>query len=335
MTWFASPAREKPEDGGGGAASGPPPRRRPRIGIALGAGAARGWSHIGVLRELAAEGIAPDVIAGSSMGAVVGGCFAAGRLDDLEAFARGLTRRRVLGLMDLSLSGSGLIGGARLKGELDRALGETRVEDLPVSFAAVATEMGVGHEVWLTRGHLVTALRASYALPGLFEPVRAGARWLLDGALVNPVPITTCRALGADLVIAVNVVAETRWRSAMEEEEAAVGGTLRGLEAQATQSGPAAGGILASLAAPAGFFRGSGAATPGMATAMVDAFNITQDRITRSRLAGDPPDVMIATRLGRIGLFDFHRAEEMIALGREAARKALPDIREQAALLTG
>jgi NTE family protein len=333
MKWFASPIREKPDDGGGAAASSRPLRRRPRIGIALGAGAARGWSHIGVLRELEAAGIAPDVIAGASAGAVVGACFSAGRLDDLEECARGLTRRRMLGFFDFAFSGSGLIRGTRLKAQLERMLGDIRIEDLPGSFAAIATEMGAGHEVWLTNGHLITALRASYALPGLFEPVRVGERWLLDGALVNPVPISACRALGADFVIAVNMVSEKRWRAAVEDDDAVIGATLRGLEAKAAEAGRPTGGLLASLARPSGFLRGSGGGAPGMATAMVDALYITQDRITRSRLAGDPPDVMINTRLGGIGLFDFHRAGEMIELGREAARRTLPEIHEHMALL--
>jgi len=164
-----------------------------------------------------------------------------------------------------------------------------------------------------------------------------GERWLFDGALVNPVPISVCRALGADLVIAVNMVSEKRWRTAVEDDDAVIGETLHGLEAKAAEAGRPAGGFLASLAKPSGFpsgfWRGSGGGAPGMATVMVDAFYITQDRITRSRLAGDPPDVMVNTRLGGIGLFDFHRAGEMIELGREAARRALPEIREHMTLL--
>jgi NTE family protein len=335
------PVRKSEEGGGSGAASALPPApvasppRRFKIGLALGAGAARGWVHIGVLRELEASGMVPEVVAGASIGAVVGGCWAGGKLDALEDFALGLTKRRVFSLLDLSFSGAGLIAGGRLRERLEQALGRQRIEDLPTTYAAVATEMGAGHEVWLTRGPLVEAMRASYALPGIFEPVRVGARWLFDGALVNPVPITVCRALGADLVIAVNLVAETRWRAAVLNDEAALDETLGGLEEQAIDAGRAApAGFLPNLRGRRGLFRGAGEmGAPGIAAAMVDAFNITQDRITRSRLAGDPPDAMISARLGRIGLFDFHRAEEMIAIGREAARKALPEIREQMALL--
>ena len=182
-----------------------PPRRGPSIGLALGGGAARGFAHIGVLRTLVAHGIVPDVIVGTSIGAVVGGCYAAGQLDDLEEWARGLTARGVLGYLDISLSGSGLIGGGQLAARLEETLGDTRIEELPIRFAAIATEVGTGHEIWLTRGRLVDALRASYALPGIFPPVRIGGRWLVDGALVNPVPVSAARALGARLVIAVNL----------------------------------------------------------------------------------------------------------------------------------
>jgi NTE family protein len=339
MRLFGSTFAQRPTEGGGpGAAAAAPPKplkRTFKIGLALGAGAARGWSHIGVLRELEACGLAPDVVAGTSIGAVVGGCWAGGGLDDLEDFARALTKRRVFSLLDLSFSGAGLIAGSRLRERLEQSLGAQRIEDLPKTYAAVATEMGVGHEIWLTRGPLVEAMRASYALPGIFEPVRIGSRWLFDGALVNPVPITVCRALGADLVIAVNLISETRWRATVINDETALDETLGGLEKQAIDAGRAApAGFLPNLRGRRGLFRTADAGgAPGVAATMVDAFNITQDRITRSRLAGDPPDAMISARLGRIGLFDFHRADEMIAIGREAVRKARPEIEEQIALL--
>src|SRR5215211_84002 len=188
------------------------PNRRLKLGLALGGGAARGWAHIGVMRVLEREGIRPDVIAGSSVGAVVGGCHAAGKLDEVEAFARSLTKRRVMGLLDFHISGSGLIGGDRLRRLLERDLGQMRVEELPIRFVTIATELGTGHEIWLTRGPLVAAMRASYALPGIFDPVFLRGRWLMDGALVNPIPITAARALGADVVICVNLNSEVRAR---------------------------------------------------------------------------------------------------------------------------
>jgi NTE family protein len=180
-------------------------RRRPVIGVALGGGAARGFAHIGILRTLIAHGIVPNVIVGTSIGAVVGGAYATGHLDKLEEWARGLKPRNVLGYLDVRLNGSGLIGGDRLAAELETAIGATLIEDLPVKYATVATEVRTGHEIWLTHGRIVDAIRASYALPGIFSPVLVGDRWLVDGALVNPVPVSAARAFGAEIVIAANV----------------------------------------------------------------------------------------------------------------------------------
>src|SRR5581483_4307753 len=187
---------------------------RPTIGLALGGGAARGFAHIGVMRTLLANGIVPDVIVGTSIGAVVGGCYAAQNLDELEAWARSLTVRGVLGYLDISLSGSGLIRGQHLAARLESTLTDRKIDDLPIRFAAIATEFNTGHEIWLTRGRLAEALRASYALPGIFPPVLIGGRWLVDGALVNPVPVSAARALGARVVIAVNLEADRFGRGA-------------------------------------------------------------------------------------------------------------------------
>src|SRR5579872_3525567 len=179
--------------------------RRPIIGLALGGGAARGFAHIGIVRTLIAKGIVPHVVVGTSIGAVVGGAYATGHLDTLEAWARRLQPRNVLSYLDLKLNGSGLIGGDKLAAELEAAIGQTLIEDLPLKFATVATEVRTGHETWLTHGRVVDAMRASYALPGIFSPVLAGERWLVDGALVNPVPVSAARALGAEIVIAANL----------------------------------------------------------------------------------------------------------------------------------
>ena len=192
--------------------------RRAKVGIVLGAGAARGWAHIGALRELDALGLRLDVVVGSSIGTLVGGCYAAGRLDMLEAFARSLTRRRVFGLLDFSFTGSGLIAGQRLRTRLEAGLGGLRIEDLPVRFAAVATEIGDGHEIWLRHGPLVDAIRASYALPGVFDPVKIDGRWLFDGAIVNPVPVSVARALGAERVIALNISSDRFGRGAVIQD---------------------------------------------------------------------------------------------------------------------
>src|SRR5918995_1468822 len=323
MFWD-SIARRSPGLGGGGGAVMDAPvardnRNKLKIGLALGGGAARGWSHIGVMRVLERAGIVPDVIAGCSIGAVVGGCYAAGKLDPLEAFAKSLTKRRVMGLLDFHFTGAGLIAGGRLQRLLDQDLTDLRVETLPIRFCTIATELVTGHEIWLTKGALVDAMRASYALPGVFDPVFLRGRWLMDGALVNPIPITAARALGADVVICVNLNSEVRARGTVIYDA----GEPVEDEIVAEIEEPRRWGIFPSPRA-----RAPKRPAPGMATVMVDAFNITQDRIARSRLAGDPPDVMVAPKLAKMGLFEFHRAQECITLGRQATERALPDLME-------
>lgn len=303
----------------------------PKIGLAFGGGAARGWAHIGVLRALLEAGIRPDVVAGTSIGAVVGGCYVAERLDTLEDFARNLTRRRVFGYFDFNLTGSGLINGQRLNTILESELGAVEITDCVQPFTAIATEIGTGHEVWLQRGSLVDAMRASYAIPGIFRPVRVDGRWLFDGALVNPIPVTVCRAMGAQYVIAVNLNADLF----------GLGTVLRDIEArhdvgleaqtQGEQVAPKANGWGArQLLQRQLFGRGSSSAedpAPSISAVMIDAVNIVHDRIARSRLAGDPPDILISPRLSDIGLFDFHRADELIARGQQAAERVLLDMR--------
>jgi len=302
---------------------------RPTIGLALGGGAARGFAHIGVIRALEAHGIVPDVIVGTSIGAVVGGCYAAKEMDNLDRWARTLTVRGVLGYLDISLSGSGLIGGGHLAAQLETGLKESRVEDLPIRFAAIATEFNTGHEIWLTRGRLSDALRASYSLPGIFPPVRIGGRWLVDGALVNPVPVSAARALGARLVIAVNLNSDLFGRGTIIANH--------GTDENDTAPEPAkVNGFRRMFSGERSlrrqFFGRRG--RPGLPTVMVEAFNVMQDRITRARLAGDPPDVLISPRLGGIGWFDFHRAAEAVEIGSEAATKALDAVSEAVTALS-
>ena len=198
-----------------------------------------------------------------------------------------------------------------------------KIEDLPLRFAAIATEIGTGHEIWLTRGRLSEALRASYALPGIFPAVQVGDRWLMDGALVNPVPVSAARALGARIVIAVNVNTDLFGRGTTIQDYGAAESEPP-IEEEAVSRG-VLGLFGAEKNARRRFFGTAG--RPGLSNVMVEAFNVMQDRITRARLAGDPPDVMISPRIGRIGLFEFHRAEEAIAIGAEATEKALRGFR--------
>ena len=296
--------------------------RRPVIGLALGGGAARGFAHIGILRTLLAHGIVPNVVVGTSIGAVVGGAYAAGQLDTLEEWARGLQRRNILGYLDIRLNGSGLIGGDKLASQLETAIGPTLIEDLPLKFATVATEVRTGHEIWLTRGRMVDAMRASYALPGIFSPVLVGDRWLVDGALVNPVPVSAARALGAEIVIAANLSSDI-----FSTTIYAHGPTPRAPEPEVEPPKRGFGRLFsAERTVKREFFGGGG--RPGISSVMVDAFNIMQDRITRARLAGDPPDLLITPRVGQIGWFDFHRADDLIAHGARAAERAIDSIQE-------
>jgi NTE family protein len=298
---------------------------RPTIGLALGGGAARGFAHIGVLRTLLAHNIVPDVVVGTSIGAVVGGAYAASHLDTIEAWSRKLTKRGILGYLDVSLSGAGLIGGNRLASELENALGDTVIDKLPIRFAAITTEVNTGHEIWLTRGRMVEAIRASYALPGIFPPVRLGGRWLVDGALVNPVPVSAARALGARLVIAVNLNADMLGRGSTIASH----GSDENDEKMRRELHKTRNGLRAMFGAERAVKRQFiDAGRPGIPTVMVEAFNIMQDRITRARLAGDPPDVLISPRLGEVGWFDFHRAGQAIEAGVSAAQRALEPITE-------
>jgi NTE family protein len=300
--------------------------RRPVIGLALGGGAARGFAHIGIVRTLVAHGIVPNVVVGTSIGAVVGGAYAAGHLDTLEEWARSLQPRNILGYLDIRLNGSGLIGGDKLAAQLEAAIGPTLIEDLPLKFATVATEVRTGHEIWLTHGRMVDAMRASYALPGIFSPVLIGDRWLVDGAMVNPVPVSAARALGAEIVIAANLSSDVFTHSTTIYSH---GATAEAPEALVEPAPPKRGfGRLfsAERTMKREFFGGGG--RPGISSVMVDAFNIMQDRITRARLAGDPPDLLISPRVGQIGWFDFHRASDLIAFGARAAERAIDSIQE-------
>ena len=307
--------------------------RRPVVGIALGGGAARGLAHIGVMRSLLAHNIVPDIVVGTSIGAVVGGSYAAGHLDTLEEWARALNPRHILSYLDIRLNGSGLIGGSKLAAQLEATLGDTRIEDLATTFATVATQIKTGHEIWLTRGRLVEAMRASYALPGIFAPVLVGERWLVDGALVNPVPVSAARALGAEVVIAVNLSSDVFGQGTTIFDHGSVTPPQYDQIDEAVTPRRGFGKLFsAEKTVKREFFGSSG--RPGISTVIVDAFNIMQDRITRARLAGDPPDMLITPRVGQIGLFEFHRADELIGIGARAANRSIEAIRDTIESLT-
>ncbi len=285
-----------------------PLHRRPRIGIALGSGSARGWAHIGVLRGLEELGIVPDVVCGSSIGSLVGGAYVSGRLDAFEDWIRSLDWKGILRYLDIRLlAGGGFIEGKRLMDFLRDHIGDVEIEELSRPFATLATDLATGREVWLRDGSLLEAVRASIALPGFFTPVRRGDAWMVDGGLVNPVPVSLCRALGAEVVIAVNlngdIVGRHIARYTAEREEKREG-ALRHVEATLLER--LSNGFANLLPTPQG---------PGIFEVMAASINIMQDRITRSRMAGDPPDVLLAPRLAQIALMDYDRSSETIEAG--------------------
>ena len=303
---------------------------RPRIGIALGGGAARGWAHIGILRWLREQDISPDVICGTSIGALVGAAAAIDGVDALDAWVRKLTWQDVLSYLDLSFSG-GFIHGKRLFRDLESQFPDQNIEEIPRPFGAVATELATGQEIWFREGSMYRALRASVALPGLFTPVRYQDRWLVDGGLVNPVPVSLCRALGAERVIAVDLNADLLSRRTTEMHVAASSRLDRAFSRiqelpWLTAFGEGDVEQVPQDAAKAVRNRDS---APSLVDVIAQSVYIMQVRITRARMAGDPPDVLLAPKLGHIRLLEFHRAAEAIDAGYRCAEAASGHIAEQ------
>ena len=306
-------------------------RYRPRkIGLALGSGSARGWAHIGAIRALERVGISPDIVCGTSIGALVGAAYAAGEIDRLEPWVRSLTWKAVLGLMDFKMGG-GLIEGGKLVDFFRSRFNDQGIEQLGKTYACVATELYTGREVWLREGPVIDAVRASIALPGLFTPTQQDGRLLVDGGLVNPVPVSLCRALGADVVIAVdlnwNLIGQ-RNRIASQAREADAG------PGPGVQAPAGSGGLLDALLAK---FRptprtaagpGETQERPSMLDVLSTSLNIMQMRITQSRLAGEPADVVVRPRLNDVAAMDYHLAAPTIAEGERAVELALPQIRD-------
>lgn len=282
-------------------------RRTPRLGLVLGSGAARGWAHVGVVRVLERAGIRPDLVCGTSVGALVGAAYASGEFERFCAGTAGMRRGDVLSFADMGFGG-GLLKGQRFMSFVSRGFEDRPIEELKIPFAAVATSLENGAEVWLRKGSTLNAVRASLAIPGLFTPVVTDDGTLVDGALVNPVPVSLARAMGAEVVIAVDLSYGILGRSLV----------VRNADA--------------SDADESGWWRKSlgrlwptseGPHTPSMLDVITSSLDVMQVRITRSRMAGEPPDVIVAPRLAHIGLLDFHHAEEAIQEGERAMESAL------------
>jgi NTE family protein len=288
-------------------------RRGPKIGLALGAGGARGWAHIGVINGLVEAGIRPDIVCGTSMGSLVGAAYAAGELDHLQEWALSLGWRDVFGLMDFTLRG-GLIRGKKLFEFMRARFGLQDITGLSLPYGAVATELATGREVWLRTGHVLDAVRASIAIPGVFAPVLRDGELLVDGALVNPVPVSMCRALGADIVIAIDLgwakLGYYRERAREQESEADARRT-----AWWSRFMPARAEAAAAVESPD---------MPSALGVFFASFDIMQVRVGRSRLAGEPADALVTPILPDFAMMDFHRAREAIDEGHAAAERVRP-----------
>lgn len=293
----------------------------PHIGLALGSGASRGWAHIGVIQALSDLDIHPQVVCGCSIGALVGAAYVAGNLDKLEQWVRSLTRVELARYIELNLSLNGFVDTEKLHEFFLQCVcrKDQSIEDSTAKFASVATDLETGREVWFTSGPLIDAVWASISLPGLFPPLQHQGRWLVDGGLVNPVPVSVCHALGADIVISVNL-----------------NGDIVGKHFIQKRNGQQNNGnhVMDRLSRAVNKYSPSlfndekeKTSTPGLFDAIAGSINIAQDRITRSRLAGEPPDIMLSPKLSHIGLMEFYRAEAAIQEGKECVMRMLPEIR--------
>jgi NTE family protein len=291
-------------------------RRKPRIGLALGSGSARGWAHIGAIRALEERGIKPDLVCGTSIGALVGAAYACGELERLEKWVTSLAWTTVVRLMDITWRPGGLIRGNRLFTYFGTMFGERDISEMTVPYGAVATELASGRELWLRHGKVLEAVRASCAMPGLFTPVVRDGVLLVDGGLVNPVPVSMCRALGAELVIAVDLSwaklgpYRDRGRGDQQVAPREVPGWLGRLRPKWVK------GTTKSLEETL--------TIPSVFNVFTTSLDIVEMRVARSRLAGDPADVLLTPLLPDFATMDFHRGKEAIEEGRAAVERMAP-----------
>jgi len=297
-----------------------PDRDHPKLGLVLGAGAAKGWAHIGVLQALEQHGIKPDIVCGCSSGALVGASYVTGHLNTLAELVEILTWRRVLGYLDFTWSGGGLIKGRSIVKFFENNLEDIAIENASPVFGAVAADLHSGRETWFTRGSIIDAVRASIALPGLLTPLRMRDRWLVDGSLVNPIPVSLCRALGADIIIGVSLngdLVSHPQRGLLEEIPAPMLQTAQSSWLRWRTRRPDHEAQAGSRVNNAGSDRLTYAGVIGQ------SLLVTQDFISRIRLAADPVDILIAPAVSHIGIMDFHKGGETIEAGRRATLDAM------------
>jgi NTE family protein len=295
-----------------------------KIGLALGAGAARGWTHIGIIEALEALGLKIDVVAGCSIGAYVGAAYASGKLEELKLWASTLTEWQVLALMGMGFRKGGLASGQKVFEKLASDFCAPSFEEMSKPFAAVATDLHSGREVTFRHGAIGTSIQASCAIPGLFPPVAHGSRWLVDGAVVNPVPVNLCRQLGADFVIAVNLNADFR-----PQRSPTVTVKHEKIQKSTDDFFSKSQNAFRQWFSPDNKSNNDAADVPGIFSVINNSLQILQARVTRSRLAGDPPDLLIEPRLENVGIMEFHRAQELITLGSESIQRLAEQIHYQ------
>ena len=293
------------------------------IGLALGSGSSRGWSHIGIIKELSKLGINPGIVCGTSVGAMVGAAYVTGNIEKLETWACSLTKFDVARFLDINTSMTGFVNKERFHDYLNENIASDGdvIEDLSKVYASVSTDLETGREVWLKKGSLIQAVWASMSMPGLFPAIRHDNRWLVDGGLVNPVPVSACRALGADIVIAVNLngdIVGKRFNKPVNKQETE-NNDKEGLGGKITE-------LVREYTNLSIFDAEAETQPPGLLDAIAASVNITQDRITRSRLAGEPPDIVFSPKLSGIGLLELYRAEEAINEGKKCVQRKIPEI---------
>jgi NTE family protein len=302
-----------------------------KIGIALGSGSARGWSHIGVLQSINRAGLTVDYICGTSMGALVAGAYAAGFLEPLKDWATRLSWSNIIAFMDVTIPRSGIIEGAKISGYLREIITDPLIENLPVPFAAVTTDLKSGKEIWLREGSLIEAVRASMSLPGIFTPCEHNGRWLVDGGLVNPVPVSLCRAMGADIVIAVDLNSDIMNKARIKRMAAPhddgvdrVASSLQSRWSDFLKHSQHNG----KMKFFGHIFQDPTDRNPTLFEVLATSVNIMQHKITQQRLLDDKPDIVIRPRLADLGLMEFNRAAEAIEEGEREMDGTLSALQE-------
>ncbi|MBU2743550.1 patatin [Acidithiobacillus thiooxidans] len=290
------------------------------IGLALGSGAARGWAHIGVINALNDQGIVPDIVCGTSIGALVGASYVSNNLGKLEKWVCSLTKLETAKFFSIKWSLNGFVNKERLHYFLNKYVADddSKIEALVnKTYASVATDLQTGSEIWLTNGSILDAVISSISMPGLFPAVKNNGRWLIDGGLVNPVPVSVCRALGADTIIAVTlndtlVREHHQNNNVIKTQDTGITGKISDLLTTYTAS------IFPTI--------GDEDRPPSLFDTISASVNIMQDRIIKSRIVDDPPDILLSPRLSHIGLLEFYRADEAIAEGKKYVQSILPEI---------